>query len=95
MVEKQNVVDFVGGVGRSGIPNIIEMVDSSFLISGYEMRTGKFESAIVETNLGSRRTSSKVLIDQLKGMDGSFKSGKQVRVKLVRMQNFYTFVPPE
>jgi hypothetical protein len=90
MVEQKNVVDFVGGPGKSGIPNIIELVDSEFLISGYEMRTGKFDSAIIDTNLGSRRTSSKVLIDQLKGMDGTFKSGKQVRVRLVRMQNFYT-----
>jgi len=40
------------------------------------------------------RTSSKVLIKQLKPFEASFKAGKKLKAKIVRRKRYYTLAPP-
>jgi len=40
------------------------------------------------------RTSSKVLIKQLKPFESAFKAGKKLKAKIVRRKRYYTLAPP-
>ena len=41
------------------------------------------------------RTSSKVLIKQLKPFETNFKAGKKLKAKIVRRKRYYTLAPPQ
>ena len=40
------------------------------------------------------RTSSRVLIKQLKPFEASFKAGKKLKAKIIRRKRYYTLAPP-
>lgn len=70
-------------------PNVKVLIGAMFLIEGFEVHQGKsrddgktYEWAAIKTNVGSYRTSTMALIEQLREMEALLKAGKQVRVKL-------------
>jgi hypothetical protein len=79
--------------------NIDMLVDKTFVIYKIEFYTGDFgEYAVVATDQGEYRTSSKVLLKQLKAIQKAMeeKKIKGVRVKLTRRKssnkrNYYVF----
>jgi hypothetical protein len=70
--------------------NIEELVDKTFIIYKAEFQQGQFgEIAIISTDFGIYRTSSKVLIKQLKLIQAAMEQRKikGVRVKLTKKKS--------
>lgn len=78
------------------IPSIAQLVNNIFVIEKVEFYKGNYgDYAIVRVEGGEEyRTSSRVLIEQLKVMEPYLIKGHKVRVKLVKVKRYYTFAPP-
>jgi len=74
------------------IPLLTELEGQTFVMKNVVFRKGKFgEYAVVDVEgKGEYRTSSEVLIDQLKRIAQHI-IGEGVEAKLVKRKNYYTF----
>jgi hypothetical protein len=84
---------------QRNLQNIDQLLNKQFVITKIEIYNGQFgEFAVVETDLGSYRTSSKVLVKQLKVIQTAMieRKLKGVKVTLTKRKSankrsYYTF----
>ena len=79
--------------------NIRELIGKTFIIKSFEEKAGKavdktYTYAIVQTDVGTFRTASAVLIKQLCQMREELQNGIGIRVKIVYRKNYLTFDSP-
>lgn len=93
----KKIIDFKPSESKEQIPNISKLLNQTFVIEAVEFREGSFgEWAIITTDKGVYRTSSKVLVDQLHQIeDLLFQGYDGVRVKLIKRNRYYTFTSPD
>lgn len=99
---RKEILDWGIDIGRrerqegKRMPSIAQLLNTVFVIEKAEFYRGNYgEYAIVKTDSGEYRTSSRVLIEQLKIMEPYLIKGQKVRVKLVKVKRYYTFAPPQ
>lgn len=82
-------------------PNLMELLDKKFIIKSFRVKQGAYLQAFVETDQGTYRTTSKVLLNQLDQLKPRLDLGKGILTTLKKekspesKRSYYTFAPPE
>lgn len=92
-------VDYKDSGKRKQNPNIRALIGQEIVIESFEEKTGngqkgEFVYALVKTQVGTFRTASGNLVDQLRGMKADLVAGNKVRVGLVEEGRMLRFTSP-
>lgn len=95
--EKKGIVNFgKTSINDFQLPLLAELEDKVFVIQSIRWGQAMFgQYAVVETNLGTYRTTGKVILVQLKEAEKMLTEVSGVRVKLIKKNRYFTFVQPD